>query len=187
MEVSTKILTYLSISGKENKYRLASALKINAWEVTKALRALEEEGKIEIKDGKAILVREKNPIKTVKRQPEIEEDVPEEEPEAGLEKAQPEETTVEEEAKEEEITKEEVQETEATPEEEEEWILGTVKFFNPKRGFGFITGDAGEKYYVHKSALKEGVTIEVNDRVSFRVVQGNRGPQAEEIEWISQA
>ena len=210
MGISEKILNYLSIHEKENKYRLASALKIDAWEVTKALSALEGEGKIEIKDGRAILVKEKEPItakiRKRKRQSKVEKDEteekPEEEPGSGLEKEQPEETPTEEgeeveeepeetivkeEAREEEITKEEAQETEAKPEEGEERIEGTVKFFNPDKGFGFITGDDGEEYYVHKSALKEGVTIEADNRVSFKVVQGDKGPKAEEVEWISQA
>lgn len=209
MEVSKKILTYLSTYGKENNYRLASALKIDAWEVTKALRALEEEGKIEIKNGRAILVKGKKTItakiRKRKRQSKVEKDEleeePEEEPEAGLKKEQPEkiptkereeveeqleEMTVKEEAREEEITKGEVQETEAKPEEGEKRIGGTVKFFNPNKGFGFIRGDDGEEYYVHKSALKEDVTIEANNRVSFKPVKGDRGLKAEEVEWVSQ-
>ena len=175
MEISEKILTYLSTSGKENKYRLASALKIDDWELTKALSALEEEGKIEIKDGRAILVKGKKSITKVgklKKEPKIEEEQPVEE---KIEQPQ------------EEITKEEVQETEAKPEEGGERIEGTVNFFNPDKGFGFIAGDDGEEYYVHKSALRESVTIEANNRVSFKVVQGDKGPKAEEVEWISQA
>lgn len=206
MEIQERILTYLLVYGKENKYRLARALKIDVWEVTKALSALEEEGKIEMKGGRAIFVKRGKPItaKTGKRkkQPKAEEEQPKEEQaeetetkeetptEGELEEGQQVETPIEEELEKvsEEPTKEEVQETfEAKIEEKEGRIEGTVKFFNPNKGFGFITGDDGKEYYVHKSALREGVTIEANDRVSFKPVEGDKGPKAEEVEWVSQS
>jgi len=70
---------------------------------------------------------------------------------------------------------------------EEERVKGTVKFFNQNKGFGFITGDDGKEYYVHKSGLKEGIAIEANDRVSFKAAQGDKGPKAEDVEKISQS
>ena len=61
---------------------------------------------------------------------------------------------------------------------------GTVKFFNTMRSFGFITGDDGKDYFVHISGMKEGTSITDGDRVSFEVVQGDRGPKAEEVEKL---
>ena len=55
---------------------------------------------------------------------------------------------------------------------------GTVKFFNQMRGFGFIAGEDGTEYFVHQTGLKEGVTIDENDEVSFDVEQGDKGPKA---------
>ena len=52
------------------------------------------------------------------------------------------------------------------------------------KNFGFITGDDGKEYFVHTSGLKEGITIKEGDRVSFKAVEGDRGPKAEEIEKI---
>lgn len=63
---------------------------------------------------------------------------------------------------------------------------GTVKFFNTMKNFGFITGEDGEDYFVHVTGLKEGTTISEGDRVEFEVVEGDRGPKAEEVEKIEE-
>ncbi len=60
-------------------------------------------------------------------------------------------------------------------------MKGTVKFFNRMKGFGFITGEDGKDYFVHKSALSEGTTISDNDEVTFEVVQGDKGPKADKV------
>jgi CspA family cold shock protein len=61
---------------------------------------------------------------------------------------------------------------------------GTVKFFNGAKNYGFINGDDGKAYFVHGSGLKEGVSIGEGDRVSFKVVEGDKGPKAEEVEKL---
>ena len=58
---------------------------------------------------------------------------------------------------------------------------GTVKFFNVMKGFGFIAGEDGKDYFVHKSALGEGVTLSENDTVTFDVEEGDRGPKAANV------
>ena len=58
---------------------------------------------------------------------------------------------------------------------------GKVKFFNMMKGFGFIAGDDGKEYFVHKSGLTEGTNINENDEVSFEITQGDRGPKAEKV------
>jgi len=57
-------------------------------------------------------------------------------------------------------------------------MKGTVKFFNNMKGFGFIAGEDGKEYFVHKTGLKEGVSLNENDAVKFEVEQGDRGPKA---------
>jgi len=59
---------------------------------------------------------------------------------------------------------------------------GTVKFFNVMKHFGFITAEDGKDYFVHESGLKEGTMIKEGDEVSFKIVKGDRGPKAEEVE-----
>jgi CspA family cold shock protein len=63
-------------------------------------------------------------------------------------------------------------------------IQGTVKWFNGEKGFGFITREDGEKdCFVHHSAIRaEGFkSLAEGDRVEFEVVQGQKGPSAENV------
>ena len=57
-------------------------------------------------------------------------------------------------------------------------MKGTVKFFNEQKGFGFIASEDGSEYFVHQTALEEGVTLHENDAVEFDVEKGDRGPKA---------
>ncbi|MPZ26072.1 MAG: cold-shock protein [Micromonosporaceae bacterium] len=62
--------------------------------------------------------------------------------------------------------------------------IGTVKWFNPDKGFGFITPDeGGADVFAHFSAIAASGfrTLEENQRVEFEVTQGQKGPQAENI------
>ena len=62
---------------------------------------------------------------------------------------------------------------------------GTVKFFGDK-DFGFIAAEDGKEYFVHRTGLQEGVTIKENDKVTFDVVEGDRGPKAENVALITE-
>lgn len=66
---------------------------------------------------------------------------------------------------------------------------GTVTFFDPDKGFGFIVPDAGgEDVFVHARALLGGVReLAEGDRVSFDTAPGERGPQARDVEVVHAA
>lgn len=65
--------------------------------------------------------------------------------------------------------------------------LGVVKWFNGEKGYGFIARDNEEKdVFVHFTAIKaEGFrTLREGQRVEFEVVDGDKGPQAQNVDVI---
>lgn len=60
---------------------------------------------------------------------------------------------------------------------------GTVKWFNAKKGFGFISDEEGNDVFVHFSALlMDGFKVlEEGDNVEFEVVEGEKGSQAANV------
>ena len=62
---------------------------------------------------------------------------------------------------------------------------GTVKWFNAEKGFGFIaTDEGGPDVFVHYSAIATSGyrSLEENQRVTFDVTQGPKGPQAANVQ-----
>ena len=64
--------------------------------------------------------------------------------------------------------------------------IGTVKWFNAEKGFGFITTDNGNDVFVHYSAIQgDGFkSLEEGQAVSFDIEKGNRGEQATNVTRI---
>lgn len=62
-------------------------------------------------------------------------------------------------------------------------MKGTVKWFNAKKGFGFISDETGNDVFVHFSALQmEGFKVlDEGDEVEFEVIDGEKGPQAANV------
>jgi cold shock protein len=60
---------------------------------------------------------------------------------------------------------------------------GKVKWFNKAKGFGFIGRDDGPDVFVHHSAIQGGgyQSLQEGDDVEFDIVQGQKGPQAENV------
>jgi CspA family cold shock protein len=63
---------------------------------------------------------------------------------------------------------------------------GKVKWFNNEKGYGFIETESGEDIFVHFTAIQgDGYkSLEEGQEVSFEVVEGNRGPQAANVEKV---
>jgi len=63
---------------------------------------------------------------------------------------------------------------------------GKVKWFNERKGFGFIEQEGGRDIFVHFSAIQATgfKTLAEGQQVSFDVVQGKKGPEAENVRII---
>ncbi|MBA7696734.1 Cold shock-like protein CspG [subsurface metagenome] len=60
-------------------------------------------------------------------------------------------------------------------------MKGKVKFFDQEKEFGFITGDDGKDYFVHKTGLENDVVIDEDDAVEFSTEQGDKGLKAVKV------
>ena len=62
---------------------------------------------------------------------------------------------------------------------------GTVKWFNPEKGFGFITDESGKDIFVHFKDVNGGVNaIREGDSVEYEVTDGRKGPQAVNVKRV---
>ncbi|APH05716.1 cold-shock protein CspD [Bacillus weihaiensis] len=63
---------------------------------------------------------------------------------------------------------------------------GKVKWFNSEKGFGFIEVEGGDDVFVHFSSIQgEGYkSLEEGQEVSFDIEEGNRGPQAANVQKL---
>ena len=63
---------------------------------------------------------------------------------------------------------------------------GTVKWFNDKKGFGFISVEGGDDVFVHHTSIEgEGFkTLAEGENVEFEIVQGEKGNKAENVKKV---
>ncbi len=61
---------------------------------------------------------------------------------------------------------------------------GTVKWFNNRKGYGFIATEEGDIFVHHSAIVKKGdefATLNENDKVEFEITQGDKGPAASKV------
>lgn len=64
---------------------------------------------------------------------------------------------------------------------------GTVKWYNFKKGYGFIQGEDGNDYFVHFTAIPKGTSLRENDKVSFEPAENEKGKQATNLQLLTKA
>jgi cold shock protein len=63
--------------------------------------------------------------------------------------------------------------------------VGTVKWFNANRGYGFIQPESGNDVFVHVSAIQGDSTLTDGQAVEFDIAQGQKGPQAVNVRPVA--
>jgi cold shock protein len=63
--------------------------------------------------------------------------------------------------------------------------VGTVKWFNVNKGYGFIKPESGNDVFGHVSAIQGDGTLEEGQAVEFDVTQGQKGPQAANVRPVA--
>jgi cold shock protein len=63
--------------------------------------------------------------------------------------------------------------------------VGTIKWFNANRGYGFIQRESGKDVFVHVSAIQGDGSLEDGQAVEFDIAQGQKGPQAVNVRPVA--
>ena len=63
-------------------------------------------------------------------------------------------------------------------------MKGTVKWFNDRKGYGFIEGEDEKDIFVHRNSLPEGTYIDEGDQVEYEIETSDKGPNAINIKKL---
>ena len=55
---------------------------------------------------------------------------------------------------------------------------GTIRWYNTRKGYGFIQGEDEKDIFVHKTSIPEGVFLNEGDKVEYEIEDSERGPKA---------
>jgi CspA family cold shock protein len=78
-----------------------------------------------------------------------------------------------------------VVDTSELTEEDNSMAVGTVKWFNANKGYGFIQPESGNDVFVHASAIQGDGSLEEGQAVEFDITQGQKGPQAANVRPVA--
>ncbi len=63
-------------------------------------------------------------------------------------------------------------------------MKGTIKWYNSRKGFGFIQGEDGKDIFVHRTAIPEGTFLHEGDKIEYETEEAERGLQATNIKKL---
>ncbi len=68
--------------------------------------------------------------------------------------------------------------------EEVKKMKGTIKWYNPRKGYGFIQGEEGKDVFVHQSAIPAGTYLNEGDQVEYEIEETERGVNAKDVKKV---
>jgi len=63
-------------------------------------------------------------------------------------------------------------------------MKGKVKWYNTRKGFGFISGEDGKDIFIHRTNIPEGMYLNEDDSVEFEIEETDRGLQATKLKKL---
>ncbi|MDH7507041.1 MAG: cold shock domain-containing protein [Candidatus Thermoplasmatota archaeon] len=63
-------------------------------------------------------------------------------------------------------------------------MKGNIKWYNARKGYGFITGEDDKEVFIHRTEITDGISLNEGDQVQFEVENSNRGLQAKNVKKI---
>ena len=63
-------------------------------------------------------------------------------------------------------------------------MKGKIKWYNPRKGFGFIVGDDGKDIFVHQTVIPADVSLNEDDPVEYEIEKSEKGPKAKNVKKL---
>ena len=63
-------------------------------------------------------------------------------------------------------------------------MKGNIKWYNARKGYGFITAEDGKEVFIHRTAIPAETSLNEGDEVQFEIENSERGPQAKNVKKL---
>ncbi len=63
-------------------------------------------------------------------------------------------------------------------------MKGTIKWYNSRKGYGFIQGEDEKEVFVHRSAIPNGTYLNEGDKVEYEIEDTERGQSAKDVKKL---